>query len=127
MKPTQKHFAARGDDGIKRIWYTEQLWRHASALPTREVPLASIAALDLNTWFFGVEPTCRLVTEHARRINEASFEYPIILSAEGWVMDGMHRICKALLAGVDTINAVQFASNPPPDESHADQPAQALD
>lgn len=115
-KPGQSHFAARGEDGKKRVWYTERLWQHASTLAHRAVPLDSIAALDLNTWFFGVEPTCRRVAEHAKRMNEASFDYPVILSAEGWVMDGMHRICKALLLGMPTIEAVQFVSNPPADE-----------
>lgn len=118
MITTKQHFAIRGDDGIKRLWYTEQLWEHAQHLPVAPVELESIEALNLNTWFFGVEPTCRRVAEHARRMNNASLEHPIILSREGWVMDGMHRVCKALMLGHRTIDAVRFPSNPQPDECH---------
>lgn len=49
MITTKQHFAVRGDDGIKRIWYTEQLWEHARHLPAARVELESIEALDLNT------------------------------------------------------------------------------
>jgi hypothetical protein len=30
-------------------------------------------------------------------------------------MDGMHRVCKAVLEGVDRIPAVQFNADPAPD------------
>jgi hypothetical protein len=47
-------------------------------------------------------------------------KHPIILSAEGRVMDGMHRVYKALLENRDTIAAVQFERNPAPDYIDAD-------
>lgn len=106
-------------DGTRRVWYTERLWRLAADLPVRQVTVESIAALDQVAWFGQASPTCRNVAEHARRIYEASLEYPIILSAEGWVMDGMHRLCKALLLKKETIEVVQFSINPEPDESVA--------
>jgi hypothetical protein len=31
-------------------------------------------------------------------------------------MDGMHRICKAYLLGMETIQVVQFSQDPEPDE-----------
>jgi hypothetical protein len=122
MNPIQPHFAMRGDDGIKRLWLTERLWQHAAKLESKQIPIEQISALDINTWFFNVEPTCRRITEHTKRINDASFEYPVILSAEGWVMDGMHRICKALLIGKETIEAVQFLVNPEADEHSESKP-----
>lgn len=48
-------------------------------------------------------------------VNKADLKYPIILSASGRVMDGMHRVCKALLQGWDTIKGVQFEEDPEPD------------
>ncbi len=113
---TRRHFSYLADDGTKHTWYTERLWELAKALVVKEVPIDSIAAFDEVTWFGLVEPTCRRVTEHAKRINEASFEHPIILSAEGYVMDGMHRVCKAHLLGMKTVSAVQFCPNPEPDK-----------
>jgi hypothetical protein len=41
--------------------------------------------------------------------------YPIIRAANGAVMDGMHRVSKALVEGRDTIEAVQFDTDPEPD------------
>ena len=40
---------------------------------------------------------------------------PLILSAEGDVWDGMHRIARAVLEGVKELEAVQFTINPEPD------------
>ncbi len=51
----------------------------------------------------------------ARRIWDADLQYPVILSAEGWLMDGSHRIIKAVALGLPTIKAVRFATNPEPD------------
>lgn len=48
-------------------------------------------------------------------INEADLQFPIILSSNGRVMDGMHRVLKALLNGSQTIEAVQFQTDPEPD------------
>ena len=49
--------------------------------------------------------------EHARLIDAADLSLPIILSSDGRVMDGMHRVAKAALLGHETIAAVQFATN----------------
>jgi hypothetical protein len=118
----RRHFASIDDDGTKRVWYTERLWELAKGLPVKAVDIDGIAAFDQVTWFAVQEPTCRRVTEHAKRISEASFEHPVILSAEGYVMDGMHRICKAYLLGLKTVQAVQFSPNPEPDELEEPRP-----
>lgn len=107
-------------DGIKQVWNVDRLWEIARELPVKDVPLASISDLDEVSWFGDIpsaHPTCRRVADHAKRIYEATFDHPVILSSEGWVMDGMHRVCKAYLLGWQTINAVQFIHNPEPDET----------
>ena len=48
-------------------------------------------------------------------INESDLDSPIILSADGRVMDGMHRVLKALLNGLQSIEAVRFGRDPEPD------------
>jgi hypothetical protein len=45
----------------------------------------------------------------------ADLRFPIILSADGRVMDGMHRVAKAVLLRQATIEAVQFDVDPEPD------------
>ena len=122
MNPTS-HFAHLADDGTKRIWYTERLWSLSKSLPVSLVPLALIAAFDEVTWFAYVKPTCRRVAEHAKRIQNADLSRPVILSAEGWVMDGMHRICKAYLSDRDSIQIVQFIKTPEPDKFVVEDPS----
>jgi hypothetical protein len=48
-------------------------------------------------------------------IDEADLSFPIILSASGAVMDGMHRVAKAARQGQEAVEAVQFERDPEPD------------
>jgi hypothetical protein len=93
----------------------------------QQVSLTLIAELDECFWFEGEPATCRAVALHAKLIQETDLGYPIILSASGRVMDGMHRVCKALLEGRPTINAVQFTTDPEPDYIDADVDALPYD
>lgn len=101
----------------KCVWYAERLWQLARDLPVKNVAVESIAEFDQNCWFGDdKQPTCRLVAAHAKRIYEADLSHPIILSAEGFLMDGGHRLAKAWLLGMKEVQAVQFAIDPEPDE-----------
>ncbi len=48
-------------------------------------------------------------------IDEADLSFPIIVSSNGSVMDGMHRVAKAVRQGRTEIAAVQFERDPEPD------------
>lgn len=110
----QKH-SRLTDDG-RLVWFVERLWYLARDLPVHQVPLDAIREFDQNCWFSAATPpTCRAVADHVQRILDADLNYPIILSAEGYLMDGGHRIAKAYLAGIPTISAVQFLQDPEPD------------
>ena len=99
------------------VWHTERLWQLARHLPVKFVLIESIAEFDQDCWFGARKPpTCRAVAAHAKRIYEADLSHPIILSAEGYLMDGGHRLAKAWLLGVEEIQAVQFENDPEPDE-----------
>lgn len=88
---------------------------------TRDLPVATIAIpeeqLDEVYWFDDDRnrPTVRKVIDHLRLIEATDLRYPIILGADGRVMDGMHRVAKAVLEGRETIDAVQFEVDPEPD------------
>lgn len=58
----------------------------------------------------------REMVEHMKSVNDADLSYPIILDEDGALMDGRHRIMKALLAGDKTIRVVRFDKNPIPDQ-----------
>ena len=111
-------YVERQEDGTRQAWQVERLWELSKALPVRQVRIDDIAGFDQVTWFSldGPLPTCRAVAQHAKRIYEADLRHPVILSARGGVMDGMHRIARAWLEGKEVIDAVRFAVNPEPDE-----------
>jgi hypothetical protein len=111
---SETHSTIRG--GQRLLWYTERLWRLAEKLPPFEISICGVPELDQNCWFDGSEPTLRRVAEHCARINDADLSKPIILNADGSLMDGGHRLCKALLEGRQTILAVRFDVMPAPDE-----------
>ena len=81
------------------------------------VALAQITELDQRYWFTepGDEPTPRAIAEHLKLVEAADTAYPILLDAEGRLMDGMHRAVKRLAQGHSTIWALQFVQTPAPD------------
>ena len=110
----QYHFRP-GPNGL-RAWDVDRLVKLAADLPVIEVPLVAIRELDEPYWFdHGYAPTCRAVAEHAQLINEADLGFPIILSADGRVMDGMHRVAKALIHNASSLPAKRFVQDPEPD------------
>ena len=111
----QYHFWP-GERGLD-AWDVDRLIELSSALPVREVALDSIDEIDSVYWFDDQidRPTVRRVVDHLRLIEDVDLSHPIILGVDGRVMDGMHRIAKALLEGRSTISAVRFATHPDPD------------
>jgi hypothetical protein len=100
------------DDGIMlSMWSINGLWHHAASLPIENVPLSSLEQTLAET----LTLTKREMAAKVRRIMAADLECPIIFSERGWLMDGSHRIMKALALGHDTIKAVRFLQDPEPD------------
>jgi hypothetical protein len=60
-------------------------------LPVKDLALSLIHELNECFWFEGARPTCREAAIHAKLIAETDLNHPIILCADGRVMDGMHR------------------------------------
>lgn len=96
-------------------WDMDRLVQLSGHLRRKLIPLNEIRELD-EAWVDEEErPTWRAMVEHIRLVQEADRSFPIILSANGAVMDGMHRVVKAALQGRDQIEAVQFKKDPEPD------------
>jgi hypothetical protein len=104
----QYHFWP-GERGLD-AWDVDRLIELSQSMPVRDVDLASIEEIDSVYWFDDQleRPTVRKVVDHLRLIEEVDLSHPIILGFDGRVMDGMHRIAKALLQGRAAISAVQF-------------------
>jgi hypothetical protein len=116
MSALEGHTLCYSDENEMRIWRVRRLWELARDLPVETVPLKEFErVLDEDRWFGGDMPTCRSVAQHARQLQNADLSYPIILSASGMVMDGIHRIVKAWMLGLTEIQAVRFPEDPEPD------------
>jgi len=98
-------------------WDIDRLVALTKDFKRQWVDLDSIGELDETFWFGDKsdKPTCRAIVEHMRLIEETDLSFPIILSSDGRVMDGMHRVAKALLEGREMIEAVKFNQDPEPD------------
>ena len=97
-------------------WDVDRLLVLTRDLPVRLVDVESITEVDSVYWFDDTErPTVRSIVEHVRLIQEVDTSHPIILGADGRVMDGMHRIARAMLEGRAAIPAVRLETHPEPD------------
>ena len=107
----QYHFRP-GPAGL-RAWDVDRLVSMSKHLIPQLVPIADIREVDETYW--GATMTCRQVADHARLIQEADLTFPVILSSDGRIMDGMHRVLKAILVGRSHISVLRFSSDPTPD------------
>ena len=92
---------SRFRDGDK-YWLATQLIEQAKDLPVVEIPLCAI-------------PTGSKVWEPIQSAHQLARHMKRVLNEEGSIMDGWHRVTKALLEGRETIKAVRFEKTPPPD------------
>ena len=96
-------------------WDVDRLIALSADLPRRTVPLEQIRELDASWAGDDEAVTWRGLVAHVQLMDEADLAYPIILAADGTVMDGMHRVARAVLLGHPEITAVRFETDPEPD------------
>ena len=113
----RKQYFFRPSEHGYHAWDVDRLVDNTRDFPVVSVKLKDIKEIDENFWYQGDKdvPTVRSLVEHFQLLNETELKYPIILSKMGRVMDGMHRVAKALLLGHTEIRAVQFEADPLPD------------
>lgn len=99
------------------IWDVHRLVRQSKKHPIVQVPLTALSELDELWWYQEPDdlPTPRSIAAHMALVQSIDLSYPIILCEAGRLMDGMHRLTRALLEGHQTISAVRFAETPQPD------------
>ena len=118
----QYHFWP-GEDGLD-VWDVDRLIQLSAAFPIKQVDLSSIDEVDTVYWFDPATdpPTVRRVIDHVQLIQEVDLSHPIIFAGDGRVMDGMHRVARAILEGHTTIKAVRFEKDPEPDYRNVQHP-----
>ncbi len=93
----------------KHSWSVARLIQLSKPLKVMEIPLD-----HLNVYYKYDELTLRNMVTHMKAVQDADLDFPIILDEDGELMDGRHRIMKAMLCGAETIKAVRFDENPEP-------------
>ena len=114
--PLKGHICCMRFGDEKYFWTVEHLILLSSELAHKFVKVETVLkTIRSGKWFQqGQAPTIGDVLDHIERAMNAEAKYPIILSAEGRVMDGAHRIVAASIRGEIEIAAVQFTVNPKP-------------
>lgn len=93
----------------RHSWSVPRLFELSRNLPVMEVPIN-----HLSLYYTYEKLTLRDMVMHMNAINGADLDKPIILDEDGELMDGRHRLMKAMLLGKETIKAVRFDENPSP-------------
>jgi len=90
-------------------WSIPRLFELSKDFEVMEIPIN-----HLNVWQIYEKLTLREMVMHFNAVNNADLSKPIILDEDGELMDGRHRIMKAMLLNEKTIKAVRFDENPSP-------------
>ena len=93
----------------KNLWSVSRLFELSRQLPVMTIPLN-----HLNVYYTYEKLTLRELVMHMKAVQDADLKQPVILDEDGELMDGRHRLMKAMLIGKETIKAVRFDENPPP-------------
>ncbi len=89
-------------------WDIENLVRQAKKLDIMEIPMDHLC-IDQNIAGIPI----RTFVSHTLSIMDCSHnQYPIILDDTGSIMDGRHRVARALFDKEKSIKAVRFEENP---------------
>jgi hypothetical protein len=96
-------------------WSVARLFELSKNLEVMDIPLKHI-----NMYYRYEKLSLRQLAGHVVAVNEADLKYPIILDEDGELMDGRHRLIKAIITGEDTIKAVRFDINPAPCRNDGD-------
>lgn len=110
MEAIKKHLENQNFCWGNRVWKVARLIALAEGLEPFDIPVKHLNICGL--YPKEIETTKDFVY-HVEKVLEADLDYPIILDDEGYVMDGRHRVIKALLGKKETIKAVRFEVTPP--------------
>jgi len=94
-------------------WGVSRLIALAKELPVQEVSIDAIY-MDMK---LSDDGKLRDMAMHFKAVMATSLDCPIILDEDGGLMDGRHRIVRALIEGAKTIKFVRFEKNPTPDKT----------
>jgi len=96
-------------------WDVKDLWNAAEGIEPVSMPVSYILNieqfLDSHSWSAG-KMSVREILDHAERIDNADLSYPILLTPDGCVADGCHRIVKAIKMGIESLPVIRLKKMP---------------
>ena len=95
-----------------KVWTVTNLIARAKDLVPFDLPLAAIYS-GSEVW--PAVGSAYGIAHHVRRALDVDISHPIIMCQQGFIMDGWHRVLRALIDGKTMIKAVRFAETPPHD------------
>jgi len=97
-------------------WDVTKLWRLAAKLPVKQVKVSELA--------HNLEGEVKMadLADYFCDVMASDLQYPIILAPDGVIMDGYHRLVKALVLKETTIRVQQFDVMPDPDGGTGGKP-----
>ena len=99
-----------------RRWLVSELWKESNTMQTYERSIEDLwdRYKKIFCWtLYGEKVNHEFFLHHMERILNADLSYPIILSEEEYIMDGVHRLLKCKYLKKDTILCVKFKKDPP--------------
>lgn len=99
-----------------RQWNLQDIWKKSENLKTTKVKVSELWDNRYkNAWCWqheGEELNNLFFLHHMRRVLNADLSYPIVLSEEGLIFDGVHRLVKAKHLELEYIECVKFEKDP---------------
>ena len=100
----------------ERNWNLDDIWALSENLPVSKINVSELWDTRYSKVFcwqlHGEEMTNEFFLHHLERVLNADLSYPIILSEENYILDGVHRLMKCKHLGIEKINYVKFTKDP---------------
>ena len=100
-----------------RKWDLFRIWKLSEGFEVKQIEVNKLWDERYSKVFCwthdGEEVNNLFFLHHMKRVLKADLNYPIILSEENYIFDGVHRLMKAKYLGEKYIPYVQFDKDPP--------------
>jgi hypothetical protein len=105
-----------------KCWEEKVLWETARVRPRYYLPVDYFMEVLKQDFWYSFEddqgnpmmkiPTFGSILEHVRRVQNADLSFPIVLTPEGDIADGVHRLMRCMLEEKTTILCCRLEEMP---------------
>lgn len=101
------------DDNQTYTNFSKKYCIHKALRKAKDLPVVEMVMTEMYIAYpaFNID-NLRDFVQHAKMVNDADLSYPVLMNQDGHIIDGRHRLAKALLTGAKTIKVKRFKSDP---------------